>query len=47
MKKYILKRVGISIVTVFVLVSVVFFLARLDAGDPSMIRKCQQPQRPI
>ena len=30
MKKYILKRVGISIVTVFVLVSVVFFLA--DAG---------------
>lgn len=32
MKKYILKRVGISIVTVFVLVSVVFFLARLMPG---------------
>ncbi len=47
MKKYILKRVGISIVTVFVLVSVVFFLARLMPGSRSMIRKCQQPQRPI
>lgn len=34
MKKYILKRVGISIVTVFVLVSVVFFLARLMPGGP-------------
>lgn len=34
MKKYILKRVGISIITVFVLVSVVFFLARLMPGGP-------------
>ena len=34
MKKYILKRVGISIVTVFVIVSVVFFLARLMPGGP-------------
>ncbi len=34
MTKYILKRVGISIVTVFVLVSVVFFLARLMPGGP-------------
>lgn len=34
MTKYILKRVGISIITVFVLVSVVFFLARLMPGGP-------------
>ena len=34
MTKYILKRVGISLVTVFVLVTVVFFLARLMPGGP-------------
>ena len=34
MTKYILKRVAISIVTIFVLVSVVFFLARLMPGGP-------------
>ena len=34
MTKYILKRIGISLVTVFVLVSVVFFLARLMPGGP-------------
>ena len=34
MTKYVLKRIGISIVTVFVLVSVVFFLARLMPGGP-------------
>lgn len=34
MTKYILKRVGISLVTIFVLVSVVFFLARLMPGGP-------------
>ncbi|MCI7263460.1 MAG: ABC transporter permease [Otoolea sp.] len=34
MTKYILKRIGISIVTIFVLVSVVFFLARLMPGGP-------------
>ena len=34
MTKYIVKRVGISIVTIFVLVSVVFFLARLMPGGP-------------
>ena len=34
MTKYVLKRIGISIVTIFVLVSVVFFLARLMPGGP-------------
>ncbi len=34
MTKYILKRVGISLVTIFVLVTVVFFLARLMPGGP-------------
>lgn len=34
MTKYILKRIGISLITVFVLVSVVFFLARLMPGGP-------------
>ncbi len=34
MTKYVLKRIGISLVTVFVLVSVVFFLARLMPGGP-------------
>lgn len=34
MTKYILKRVAISLVTIFVLVSVVFFLARLMPGGP-------------
>ena len=34
MTKYILKRVCISILTIFVLVSVVFFLARLMPGGP-------------
>lgn len=34
MTKYILKRVCISLVTIFVLVSVVFFLARLMPGGP-------------
>lgn len=34
MAKYILKRVAISVVTVFVLVTVVFFLARMIPGGP-------------
>ncbi len=34
MTKYILKRVGISLITIFVLVTVVFFLARLMPGGP-------------
>ena len=34
MTKYVLKRIGISLVTVFVLVSVVIFLARLMPGGP-------------
>lgn len=34
MGKYILKRIGISIATVFVLITVVFFLVRLMPGDP-------------
>ena len=34
MGKYIVKRIGISIVTIFVLVSAVFFLVRLMPGGP-------------
>jgi oligopeptide transport system permease protein len=34
MGKYIVKRIGISIITVFVLVSAVFFLVRLMPGGP-------------
>ncbi len=34
MGKYILKRIGISIVTIFVLITVVFFLVRLMPGGP-------------
>lgn len=34
MLKYILKRVGISIVTIFLLITVVFFLVRMMPGDP-------------
>ncbi|MBE7002879.1 MAG: ABC transporter permease [Ruminococcaceae bacterium] len=34
MRRYILKRIGISLLTVFVLATVVFFLARLMPGGP-------------
>ena len=34
MGKYILKRVAISILTLFVLITVVFVLVRLMPGDP-------------
>jgi ABC-type dipeptide/oligopeptide/nickel transport systems, permease components len=34
MGKYILKRIGISIITIFVLITVVFFLVRLMPGGP-------------
>ena len=34
MGKYIIKRIGISIITIFVLVSAVFFLVRLMPGGP-------------
>jgi len=34
MVKYVLKRAGMSIVTIFLLITVVFFLVRLMPGDP-------------
>ncbi|MDL2295534.1 ABC transporter permease [Lachnospiraceae bacterium OttesenSCG-928-E19] len=34
MGKYVLKRVGISIITIFLLITVVFFLVRMMPGDP-------------
>src|SRR5690348_9287308 len=34
MGKYILKRIGISMITIFVLVTAVFFLVRLMPGGP-------------
>ena len=34
MAKYILKRIGISVITLWVLITVVFFLVRLIPGDP-------------
>lgn len=34
MAKYIIKRIGMSIVTIFLLITIVFFLVRLMPGDP-------------
>ena len=34
MAKYILKRIGLSIITLLVLITIVFFLVRLMPGDP-------------
>ena len=34
MVKYVLKRIGYSIVTLFVLVTLTFFMQRLLPGDP-------------
>ena len=43
MLKYVLKRIGYSIVTLFVLVTLTFFMQRLLPGDPSTGDK-QLPQ---
>lgn len=34
MAKYIIKRIGMSVVTIFLLITIVFFLVRLMPGDP-------------
>ena len=39
MAKYILKRIGISIITILVLITVVFFLVRIMPGDPFSSQK--------
>lgn len=44
MLKYVLKRIGYSIITLFVLITLTFFLMRLLPGDPFLGEKAVSPE---
>ena len=42
MKKYVLKRIAIAVVTILVLVTIIFLLVRLLPGDPFTSEKTNE-----